>query len=104
MLVGSADGITCASDREVAEKISKEASKEISAKHTARFLWGQFRGLSDFYEAQVGAERQQAAADRARAELQSTAPESAAQQGKRCELLAACRASSSSQVMEHLLK
>lgn len=40
---------------------------------TAKFIWAQLRGVSDFYEGQVGAERQQAAADLARAEIQAEA-------------------------------
>lgn len=85
---GSADGITCANDKEVTEKLGKEVKKEIPAQHTSRLLWGQLRGISDFYEDQVGKERQKAAAVRARAELQAQEINATVQIGKNVFLTA----------------
>lgn len=55
------------------EKIGKEVQKDVPAKNTAKFVFGQLRGVADFYEAQVGLQRKQAASERARSELQASA-------------------------------
>ena len=57
----------------MAEKLCKEVKKGVAPGKTAKFIWAQLRGVSDFFEGQVGAERQQAAADRARAEIRAEA-------------------------------
>jgi len=75
---GCADGITCHSDQEVVEKLAKVVGKAPPANSSGKFVWGQLRGVSDFYEQRVSRQRQDAAAQRARAEVEGALPSSGA--------------------------
>jgi hypothetical protein len=56
----------------VADKVTKVVVKAVPAKNSGKFVWGQLRELSDFYEHRVSLRRQKAAADRARAEVETS--------------------------------
>lgn len=52
-MAGSADGIPCTSDADIAEKVAAEAQKPTAAGAPPRFIWGQLRGIADFFHARA---------------------------------------------------
>lgn len=69
---GTADGVSCIDDQDVVSKMSKVVQKEAPQGKSGKFVWGQLRAVSQFYEMQTQQERQQAAAERARTQLEAS--------------------------------